>query len=296
MKKITLVMLMAFAIIVMGTPTTLYSSPSTIAYYDGQWIKVWWHEEKTTLDAPAVGAAFVKPGPYPYEFNLSKPLHVHLQIRHGLGRPMPGEENNLTIYLDGASVLEADTIELDWYPGGNGIDLIDLGTVPAGTHYITMSAAHPDYYYIDWFKVLELIEIHDVAIINITPTSFEVNVGEPVNISVDIANEGGFPETVDVTVSYDSEVIDTKTVTLAVAESKTEQFTWDTTDVPLGRYPITAEASVAVDEDPTDNTITTEWGIDIVPEFPTLIPLLLTLAILAVSTIILRKKLRSIQT
>ena len=290
-RKIILVTLMAFAILATVSPVTSDSSQSTITYYDGKWITSWLHGEKTTYDVPTVGVACVDPGPYPYEFNLTEPLHVHLQIRHALWRSEPGGENNLTIYLDGAPVLEADTIGLAWYPGGPGIELIDLGTVPAGTHYITMSANHSDYYAMDWFKVLELVEIHDVAVIDVTATSFQVDVGEPVTIIVDIANEGGFSETVNVTVSYDT-TIDTKTVTLAVAESKTEQFTWDTTGVPLGRYTITVEASVAVDDDPYDNTVTTEWGIDIVPEFPTLIPLLLTLAILAASTIILRKKLR----
>ena len=290
MRRTLMVTLIAmFAIF----PTAASQQFATLTYYDGlsQTVIFAPTGETVTIDAPVLG--LVSPGPYPYEFDLTEPLHVYLQIRHFLYTTID-VQNNLTINLDNVPILEATVPSPPpvWYPGGDGIDLIDLGTVSAGTHNITMSATLPDMYGMDWFKVFELVEIHDVAVINITATSFLVDIGEPVNITVDIANEGGFPETVDVMVSYDSEVIDTKTVTLALGESKTEQFTWHTTGVPLGRYTITAEASVAVDDDPTDNTITTEWRIDIVPEFPTLIPLLLTLAILAASTIILRKKLR----
>lgn len=146
------------AIFMTVAPVTSDSQFTIITFYDGQWITGWLHGELVTLDVPALDAANVDPGPYPYEFNLTEPLHVYLQIRHSLGRPAPGEENNLTIYLDDVSILEADTILLDWYPGGDGIELIDLGTLSAGTHYITMSAASGGHYGVNWWKILAAVE------------------------------------------------------------------------------------------------------------------------------------------
>jgi len=129
---------------------------------------------------------------------------------------------------------------------------------------------------------------HDVAITNITASSFRVDIN--VTISVGVANEGDFPETFNVTITYDSEVIGTKPVTLSAGDSKTVKFDWDVRGVALRKYNITAEAILDGDADLEDNTMTSEWSIEIIPEYPTEIPLLLVLVILAVSMIILKQR------
>ena len=136
---------------------------------------------------------------------------------------------------------------------------------------------------------------HDVAITDIGSSSYTIDITDPsqlnVTISVDIANEGDFTETFNVTVRYDTTDIDTQTVAnLTAGNSTTKDFDWDVTGVGLGTYTIEAEAILAGDANPTDNIKTSDLGIEIVPEFPTEISLLLVFVILAVSTIVLKRR------
>jgi parallel beta-helix repeat protein len=98
--------------------------------------------------------------------------------------------------------------------------------------------------------------VHDVAITDVTVSPTEVYSGKNVSISVIAKNEGVLTETFNVTTKYDSNVIDTETVTdLSPEDETTLVFTWDTTGVSIGRYTIRAEASVVPAENKTsDNT------------------------------------------
>ena len=86
---------------------------------------------------------------------------------------------------------------------------------------------------------------HDVAIKRISaPTS--VDVGELVTIRVQVENLGGYNETFDVEVTYDTSTIEKpKLVTLDSGASKYVEFSWDTTGVAPASYWITAEAILA---------------------------------------------------
>ena len=131
--------------------------------------------------------------------------------------------------------------------------------------------------------------VHDVAVTNVSAPP-EATQGDTVTINVDVANEGDFTETFSVTIRYDTTDIDTKTVTdLSAGGSTIVSFDWDVRDVALSTYKIEAEAILAGDDDPADNKKTSDW-IDVVPEFPTEIILLLVLAILAVSTVLLKRR------
>jgi len=102
------------------------------------------------------------------------------------------------------------------------------------------------------------VPLHDVAITDVTVSPAVVTPGESVTIDVTIASQGLFNETepFNVTVSYDSNPIETQTVTfLAGGANTTLTFTWDTTGVPVGTYVINATASVVPGEtDTSDNT------------------------------------------
>ena len=100
--------------------------------------------------------------------------------------------------------------------------------------------------------------VHDIAVIEVTPSSTSVPAGELVSINVTVKNEGSATETFDVTVLYDSTDIETKTVTdLAPGDLETLSFDWDTKDVAEGDYTITAVASEIDGEiDTADNTYT----------------------------------------
>jgi penicillin amidase len=91
--------------------------------------------------------------------------------------------------------------------------------------------------------------IHNIAVISVTPSSTMVIVGTTVQIDVTVKNEGIAPESFDITLYYDSNIIDTQTVTdLASRTTKLLTFSWDTTGVTPNQYTITAEASTVQGE------------------------------------------------
>jgi len=95
-----------------------------------------------------------------------------------------------------------------------------------------------------------------VAVTSVTAPA-EVTRGAVVTLNVDVANPGDYNETFDVTVTYKTTLIGTKSVTLAAKGSTTMLFNWDTSDVSPATYTITAEAVLAEDEDLTNNNATT---------------------------------------
>jgi hypothetical protein len=100
---------------------------------------------------------------------------------------------------------------------------------------------------------------HDIAVIKVTPDPTLVELGELVNITVVVENQGTENETFDVTVYYDTTTIETQNVSsLATGANTSLTFAWNTTDVwPLHTsYKINATASTVPGEtDTADNTL-----------------------------------------
>ncbi len=136
----------------------VHASTVTLTYYDGRAMQGFFYplNEIVTFDVPTKN--LTSPGPYPYVFTLNTSLHVYLQIRHFLWTYDENYTNHLTIRIDNRSVLEAysprATYPNDWYPGGDGVQLIDLGTRSAGTHFMTMTCNISDCYAVDWWQIL----------------------------------------------------------------------------------------------------------------------------------------------
>ena len=130
----------------------------TIYSYYGHWGLGYFCplNEVMNFDMPA--ANLVSPGPYPYVFTLNTTLHVYLQIRHFLWAYNENSTNHLTISVDNQTVLQAysprATFPNDWYPGGNGVQIIDLGMKSAGTHTLTMTCNISGYYTVNWWQIL----------------------------------------------------------------------------------------------------------------------------------------------
>jgi len=102
------------------------------------------------------------------------------------------------------------------------------------------------------------VYIRDVAIFSVTPSPIEVVVGESVSISVAIVNQGGLPETINVTTYYNETAthwvaIGTKAITIEVGRTTTSRFTWDTSGVALGNYIIKANTTVLPGETDIDD-------------------------------------------
>lgn len=97
--------------------------------------------------------------------------------------------------------------------------------------------------------------VHDVAITSLVPSKILTVAGEVINLTVGVENQGNYTETFDVSVSYDENIIETSNVTLDAGANTTITFHWNTSDVAVGLYILTAKAEVVTSENETeDNT------------------------------------------
>jgi subtilisin family serine protease len=101
---------------------------------------------------------------------------------------------------------------------------------------------------------------HDVALTAISASPDAATQGDTVTVTVDVANQGDFSETFDVTVreSPDGDNLGTQSITLAAGATDSLTFRWVTnTATAEGDHTITATASTVTDEtDTADNTKT----------------------------------------
>ena len=101
-----------------------------------------------------------------------------------------------------------------------------------------------------------ILIVHDVAIINIKCSPAEVYVGQIVNNTVFVKNEGTVTESFNVTTYANTTALDTLTVTdLFPSNQTTLVLTWNTTGFAKGNYTISAIADIVPSEtDIIDNT------------------------------------------
>ena len=113
--------------------------------------------------------------------------------------------------------------------------------------------------------IVEVAGVHDVAVTDVeTFITVCAHIYHPfdiifenytVSINATIENQGDFGETFDVTLKYDSTLIQTIYDLYLDAHTSTNvTFTWDTHGVTKGTYTITVEAVLPTDADPGDNT------------------------------------------
>jgi len=130
---------------------------------------------------------------------------------------------------------------------------------------------------------------HDVAITSVNTSLTQVTAGQKVEITVVAANLGAFNETFDVTIYYDSNLIQLiPEISLPPNSSKTMTVEWDTSNVNPGTYSISANATIVEgDINPENNkfvdgnvTITAASTTQFPPYWLLLIPFMI-IAVLA---------------
>jgi len=96
--------------------------------------------------------------------------------------------------------------------------------------------------------------IHDVAVLNVTPSSTLIYIGETVNICVVVKNQGNYTESFNVAASYSNNDIETKFVeNLEPNTEKTLIFQWNTQNVAEGNYTLSASTSQVPGEENLEN-------------------------------------------
>lgn len=126
----------------------------------------------------------------------------------------------------------------------------------SGTFITTLNVTDSEGHWDLESKSIE-VHIHDVAVIRVTPSATEVYVGQVVNVTVVVRNEGTANETFETALYQNETLIGTQTVVdLAPDTEKTLKFSWNTTAVlPDVSYAIKAEVSVVPGETVTTNNV-----------------------------------------
>jgi uncharacterized repeat protein (TIGR02543 family) len=105
---------------------------------------------------------------------------------------------------------------------------------------------------------------HDVAITDVSVSPSQVRVGEIVSIVVVAANLGGYSETFNVTVYYDSNIIQViPTVSMLPRSSETLTVEWNTTNINPGVYAMSANATIVEGDTNPDNNNFTDGQVTI---------------------------------
>jgi hypothetical protein len=91
------------------------------------------------------------------------------------------------------------------------------------------------------------VNMHDLAITSVVPSTIEAYYGQIVNITVVAKNEGTINETFDVSACYDSTLIGTQTVTdLPPEEETTLTFSWNTAAITTQTITLTSGNSTII--------------------------------------------------
>jgi len=119
-------------------------------------------------------------------------------------------------------------------------------------------------------------ETHDIAVVSVTPYPTKVGLGELVNVTVIIENQGTENENFTVTVYYDNTTIETQNVTNSAPNTNTTlTFTWNTTGIMAETYSINATASAVPGEtepDTADNTLKIDDAVNVVSPYIIVLP------------------------
>ncbi len=221
--------------------------------------------------------------------DFSKDFHVYA---------VEWEPNEIRWYVDGNLY---GTTTVWWSAGGDYPAPFDqyfhiLVNLAVGGNPVPTpdeSTVFPQELVIDYIRVYQIREPHDVAVIGVTPSATRVTPGESVDITVVVMNNGTETETFNVTVYYNTTEMGTQPVTNLVAgATETLTFSWDTTSVAVGNYTIEAVAKNVTGETNTaNNAKITVTNIQVIPEFPAWTTMLLTLIVLTFAIAVYKRRL-----
>ena len=109
----------------------------------------------------------------------------------------------------------------------------------------------------DRYPLMKPIEVHDIAITDITPSKTVIGQGYSASIQVAVKNQGSFNENFNIYIYGNTTLIQTKTVALPSLGSANITFNWNTAGWNKGAYILNAYAEpVAGEIDTSDNSLT----------------------------------------
>lgn len=135
------------------------------------------------------------------------------------------------------------------------------------------------------------MSVHNIAVLDVVPEETSIQQNQTMTVNVTVVNQGSYTEMPNVTLLCNSVEIGSQNLTLNAGESLILTFHWNTSGVPLASYTLSANASLVPQEVETeDNFFATQYSVDVVPEFPTVIALF---TVFVVSTLIVVFSMRT---
>jgi len=142
---------------------------------------------------------------------------------------------------------------------GDGISLNT--TIPIETHiyrktgsYLINLTVYDDEGNTHSMEKSIVVGLHELVIASTTINQTTAKMGQPINITVTILNNGTFTETFNATIYYDRNEIETLKIELPAETNTTQSFIWNTTNIQTGSYIIKALATPVENErDPANN-------------------------------------------
>jgi KaiC/GvpD/RAD55 family RecA-like ATPase len=133
-----------------------------------------------------------------------------------------------------------------------------------GNYSVTLTVVDGDGYSNTTFHVIS-VNIYDIAILNVTVSNNEVNIGQVVNITVTVKNEGTAGESFNVTVFWNETSIETLLVSnLAPNAERTLTFQWNTDSLQQSaNFLIRAEADILAGENDVLDNIYTDGSVEV---------------------------------
>jgi hypothetical protein len=157
----------------------------------------------------------------------------------------------------------------------------------------------------NWFTngVVEVKEflpsiIHDIAVIGLSSNTTEASAGENVTIDATVQNLGDVPESFNLTIYYDANLVQTITIE-SLAPNTTLSLTtiWNTKNVEPDTYVLNANVTILPNEVNIENNFFEDGQVSIRPNYEIplwllLIPFLIGLALIALLLLLLLLKRR----
>lgn len=133
----------------------------------------------------------------------------------------------------------------------------ELDQAMVGAAVFTAPLAEGGVAYCPWTSTTFLITWCDVAVIGVSPSATAVDTGDIVNVTVQVANEGFEMESFTLSAYCNQLLIEELQVTdVAPSDEREYTFAWNTSDLAVGDYTVSASVSVVPGEiDVADNLL-----------------------------------------
>ncbi|MCK4223334.1 hypothetical protein KAX01_03465, partial [Candidatus Bathyarchaeota archaeon] len=141
--------------------------------------------------------------------------------------------------------------------------------------------------------------VHDIAVLDVEPSSTAIIVGDSVDVYVVVKNLGDYEESFEVTLFYDFIIIGGLVVKLEANAQESLVFHWETEGLQEGSYVLSAYAGEVVGEENLENNLFVDGSVDILARarlplvwFLWLLPFLILIIILVAVWLYYRRKRR----